>query len=126
MTDWNIVLAVHLVAMAFFVGGQLMLAGVLVPVMRGAEDRAPLRAAARRFGYGTLIAIAVLIATGVAMASHNHDWKSSTLQIKLGLVVLVVVLIYVHMRKPEWHVIDGAIFLVTLAIVWCGVVLANG
>jgi putative copper export protein len=126
MTFWNAVLWLHLLAMAFFVGGQLMLAAVLVPIMRGAEDRAPLRAAARRFGVGSLIAIAVLIATGVAMASHNHHWGDSTLQIKLGLVALVGALIFVHMRKPELHAIDGAIFIVTLAIVWCGVVIANG
>lgn len=126
MTFWNAVLSIHLIAMAFFVGGQLMLAAVVVPVMRGVEDRAPLLAAARRFGYGTLIAIAVLIATGVAMASHDHDWGSSTLHIKLGLVVVVGVLIYLHMKKPQWRSIDGAIFIATLAIVWCGVVIANG
>ncbi len=126
MTFWNLVLGVHLLAMAFFVGGQLMLAAVLVPVMRDASDRTPLLAAARRFGFGTLIAIAVLVITGVAMASHNHQWSDSTLQIKLGLVVLVAILIHLHMRKPEWHAVDGAIFLTTLGIVWCGIVLANG
>ena len=125
MTFWNAVLWLHLLAMAFFVGGQLMLAAVLVPVMRGAEDRAPLRAAARRFGVGSLIAIAVLIVTGTAMASHLHVWGDQTLQIKLGLVVVVAALIFVHMRKPEIHTIDAAIFLATLAIVWCGVVIAN-
>ena len=125
MTVWNAVLWVHLIAMAFFVGGQLMLAGVLVPVMRGVEDRTPLRAAARRFGIGSLIAIAVLILTGAAMASHNHVWGDTTLQIKLGLVVLVGALIHFHMRKPEVHAIDAAIFIATLAIVWCGVVIAN-
>jgi putative copper export protein len=125
MTFWNAVLWLHLLAMAFFVGGQLMLAAVLVPVMRGAEDRGPLRAAARRFGIGSLIAVAVLIITGTAMASHMHLWSDQTLQIKLGLVVVVAALILVHMRKPEIHAIDAAIFLATLAIVWCGVVIAN-
>jgi uncharacterized membrane protein len=126
MTGWNLILWLHLLGMAFFVGGQLMLAAIVVPVLRGGPDRGPLRAAARRFGYGTLGAIAVLIATGVAMASHNHQWHDRTLQIKLGLVVLVAVLIAAHMRRPEWHVLDAAIFLVSLGIVWCGVVIANG
>src|SRR4051794_18350993 len=63
---WEAVLWLHLLAMAFFVGGQLVLAAVVVPVLRGAEDRAPLRAAARRFGAGTLVAIAVLVVTGAA------------------------------------------------------------
>lgn len=126
MTLWNLVLGVHLLGMAFFVGGQLMLAAIVVPVLQGGPDPQPLRTAARRFGIGTLIALGVQVLTGAAMASHNHQWSDSTLQIKLGLVVLVGLLIALHMRKPTWHAIDGAIFLVSLAIVWCGVVLANG
>jgi uncharacterized membrane protein len=125
MTFWNAILWLHLVAMAFFVGGQLMLAAIVVPVLRGVQGGEPLRAAARRFGLGTLGAFIVLIATGSAMASHAHRWSDSTLEIKLGLVGLVIVLIVVHMRKPAWHVIDGLIFLISLAIVWLGVVVAG-
>ncbi len=125
MTLWNGVLWLHLLAMAFFVGGQLMLAAIVVPVLRGVGDRAPLRAAARRFGIGTLAAVLVLVASGVAMASHYHRWSDSTLQVKLGLVVLVVVLIGLHMRRPEWHVLDAAVFAVSLAIVWLGIVVAR-
>jgi uncharacterized membrane protein len=127
MSFWNGVLWLHLLAMAFFVGGQLMLAAIVVPVLRsaGGADRVALRAAARRFGFGTLIAVGVLVVTGVAMASHFHRWSDSTLQVKLGLVVLVGLLIAAHMRRPEWHVIDAAIFLVSLAIVWLGIVVAG-
>jgi uncharacterized membrane protein len=121
--EW--VLWLHLIAMAFFVGGQLMLGAVVVAVLGGAEDRGPLRAAARRFGIGTLIAIGVLVITGVAMASHFHRWSESTLQVKLGLVVVVAVLIHAHMRRPELHVLDAATFLVSLAIVWLGIVVAG-
>jgi putative copper export protein len=125
MTFWNGVLWLHLISMAFFVGGQLMLAAVVVPVLRGSEDRGPMRAAARRFGVGTLAAIGVLAITGAAMATHFHRWSDSTLQVKLGLVVVVGVLIVAHMRRPEWHLLDGAIFLVSLAIVWLGIVVAG-
>jgi uncharacterized membrane protein len=125
MTFWNGVLWLHLLAMAFFVGGQLMLAAIVVPVLRGAGDRSALRAAARRFGIGTLIAIGVLVITGAMLASHLHRWSDSTLQVKLSLVVLVGVLIGVHMRRPEWHVLDAAIFLVSVAIVWLGIVVAG-
>jgi putative copper export protein len=125
VTFWNGVLWLHLIAMAFFVGGQLMLAAVVVPVLRGAEDRGPLRAAARRYGIGTVAAIGVLVITGAMMAGHLHRWSDSTLQVKLGLVVLVVVLIAAHMRRPEWHALDAAIFLVSLAIVWLGIVVAG-
>src|SRR5205807_7106189 len=124
------VLWLHLLAMAFFVGGQLMLAGVVVPVLRrgrpeGSGDRAVLRAAARRFGVGTLIAVGVLVVTGAALAGHYHRWSSSALQVKLGLVVGVALLIGAHMRRPEWHALDAAIFLVSLAIVWLGLVVAG-
>ncbi len=126
MSFWNGVLWLHLIAMAFFVGGQLMLAAIVVPVLRAASDgRAALRTAARRFGIGTLIAVAVLVASGAAMATHYQRWSDSTLQVKLGLVVLVGVLIGAHMRRPEWHVLDAAIFLVSLAIVWLGIVVAG-
>lgn len=113
--------------MAFFVGGQLVLAAAVVPAFRGAEgrDREPLRAIARRFGQGTIVAIAVLVVTGAAMASHFGDWSSSTLHVKLALVVLVGVLVGVHIRRPTNHALDGAIFLVSLAIVWLGVALAH-
>jgi uncharacterized membrane protein len=125
VTFWNGVLWLHLLAMAFFVGGQLMLAAVVVPVLRGLEDRAPLRAAARRFGIGTVIAFGVLIVTGIAMASHEHLWSDSTLQVEVGLVALVAVLIGAHLRRPEWHALDAAIFIVSVAIVWLGIVVAG-
>ena len=126
MTFWNGVLWLHLLAMAFFVGGQLMLAAVVVPVLRRSDDREALRAAAQRFGIGTLVAFAVLIATGAAMATHDHRWSDSTLQVKLGLVVLVAALIGAHMRWSRAHLLDAAMFVVSLAIVWLGVVLTVG
>jgi uncharacterized membrane protein len=110
--------------MAFFVGGQLMLAAIVVPVVRG-SDRAQLRAVARRFGVGSLVAIAVLVITGSLMASHFHRWSDGDLQVKLGLVVLVGLLIGWHTRKPELHALEGLIFVVSLAIVWLGVSIAH-
>ena len=121
---WEWIRWLHLIAMAFFVGGQLMLAAVVVPVLRGG-DRMALRAAARRFGWGSLIALAVLAATGSAMAGHFHDWGRGQLHVKLALVGLAVLLVAAHMRRPTWHAFEGAIFLVSLAIVWLGVDLAH-
>src|SRR5215213_644081 len=99
----------HVLAMALFVGGQLMLAAAVVPALRGG-DRERLRQVARRFGWGTLGAIAVLLATGAAMASHYSLWESSTLRWKLGLVALTAVLVVWHMRRPSMHVLEGLIF----------------
>ena len=122
---WFVVRWLHVLGAMFFVGGQLMLAAVVVPVLRG-SDRTALRAIARRFGVGTLIAFALLVATGVPMAFHLSLWGNATFLAKLGLAVLVAALIYAHMRRPEAHAIDAAIFLSSLAIVWLGLYLANG
>ena len=124
-TGWNLVVALHLLAMAFFVGGQLMLAVAVVPVERSAPDRERLRAIARRFGWGTLVALAVLIATGAAMAGHLDKWGDSELHVKLALVTVVALLIVWHMRRPQRHLLEAAIFVLSLAIVWLGVSIAG-
>jgi uncharacterized membrane protein len=122
VTGWVILRWLHLLAMAFFVGGQLMLAAVVVPAARGTEA---MRVAARRFGVGTVIAIGVLLVTGIPLASHFGDWSDGKLQAKLTLVVIVGALIGVHLRKPRNHALDGLIFLGSLAIVYLGVALAH-
>ena len=124
---WEAVRWLHLLAMAFFVGGQLVLAAAVVPAFRGTEgrDREPLRAIARRFGQGTLVALAVLVLTGAAMASHFDDWGDGTLHVKLALVVVVGALVGLHIRRPQSRALDGAIFLGSLAIVWLGVAIAH-
>ncbi|HEX8743465.1 MAG TPA: hypothetical protein VF712_10050 [Thermoleophilaceae bacterium] len=122
---WVAVRAVHLLAMAFFVGGQLVLAVAIVPVERAHPDRERMRRVARRFGWGTLVAIGVLLATGVALATEFHQWESATLHAKLALVVLVAGLIAWHLRRPDLRALDGAIFVGSLAIVWLGVALAH-
>ena len=117
---WQGVLYLHLLAMAFFVGGQLVFGIAVVPILRGDADRARMRAIARRFGYGSLVALGILVATGWAMASRYSLWDSSTLQWKLGLVGLVIALTLVHLRRPKLHALQGAILLTSLAIVWLG------
>jgi uncharacterized membrane protein len=123
---WFVVRWLHLLAMAFFVGGQMMLAAVVVPVGRRSTDRKSLRLIARRFGYGTLVALGVLIATGAVMAFHLHLWSNGTFHIKLGLVLAVGVLLVWHIRRSDLHVLEGIVFLLSLAIVWLGLYLANG
>jgi uncharacterized membrane protein len=119
-TGWLAVLFLHVLAMAFFVGGQIMLAAVVVPAQRRGGDPERMRAIARRFGIGSLIALTVLFATGAAMAAKFGLWDSGTLQIKLGLVVTVIALTFVHMRFPRAHALNALVLLLTLAIVWLG------
>lgn len=123
---WQGVLYLHLLAMAFFVGGQLVFGIAVVPILRRDPDRERMRAVARRFGYGSLVALGVLLTTGWAMASHYSLWDSSTLQWKLGLVALVIGLALLHLRYPKLHALQAAILLASLAIVWLGLELAVG
>jgi uncharacterized membrane protein len=114
----------HVLAMATFVGGQLVLAIAVVPGLRG-RDMEGLRAVARRFGWASLAALGVLIVTGAWMASDYHLWDSGTLHAKLALVVLAGALILWHLRSSSAHWLQGAIFLVSLVIVWLGLSLAH-
>jgi uncharacterized membrane protein len=111
--------------MAFFVGGQLFLAAAVVPVERRAPDRERLRAIARRFGWGSLVALVVLLITGSAMASHFDDWGRRELSIKLTLVAIVAVLVIWHMRRPANHALEGLVFLASIVIVFLGLDLAH-
>jgi uncharacterized membrane protein len=123
-TGWQAVLYVHLLAMAFFLGGQLVVGLALVPVERTNPDRERLRAVARRFGIGSAIALAVLLATGIAMADHFSLWSSDTLRLKLVLVAVLIALTLIHLRFPRAHALQGVILVLTLAIVWLGLDLA--
>ena len=125
MTGWDLVRWLHLLGMAFFVGGQLILAAVVVPAFRGAGERDRLRAIARGFGWGSLAALVVLAATGAAMASHFGDWGRGALHVKLVLVAVAVLLVLAHMRRPSLHWVEGLVFVVSLAVVWLGVALAH-
>jgi len=121
----TVVRYLHLLAMAFFVGGQLFLVAAVVPSLGAEADRERLRTIARRFGWGTLVAIAVLIGTGIPLASHFHQWDSGTLHIKLALVAVVAGLVVWHIRRPQAHALEGAIFVGSFAVVWLGASLAH-
>lgn len=116
---------IHLLAMAFFIGGQLFFVTAVLPSLRAEGDREQLHQVARRFGWGTLAAIAVLVATGIWMASHFHQWGSGTLHIKLALVIVVAALVIWHIRRPRAHVLESVIFTGSLAIAWLGASLAH-
>src|SRR6476660_1117148 len=102
MSDfWQAVLYLHLLAMAFFVGGQIVFGVAVVPVLRDERERERMRAVARRFGFGSLAALALLIATGWALASLLDLFGTTTLRVKLALVGLVIVLTLLHLRHPR-------------------------
>lgn len=117
---WQAVLYLHLLAVTFFVGGQLVFGIAVVPVLRGDADRERMRAVARRFGYGSLVALGVLLVSGWAMASHYDLFGDSTLQWKLALVGAVIGLTIIHLRRPKLHALQAAILGLSLVIVWLG------
>jgi hypothetical protein len=125
MTDaWTVIRYLHIVALAFFVGGQLLLLAV-VPLVRRHGGDVALRGVARRFGIGSAVAIVVLVATGAAMASHLSRWHDDVLRLKLALVVLIGVLIGLHVVAPTARLLSLGVLVASLLVVWLGVVLAH-
>ena len=103
VTGWSLVRFGHVLAAMCWVGGQLLLSLVVLPVLRGHADeavRGPLiRATAQRFGLlANAVLLPMLLATGVALAWHrgvtfatfNAPGYGRLLGIKLALVVVSV------------------------------------
>jgi putative copper export protein len=124
MEWWDLVRFLHLLAIALFVGGQLMLVLVVTPALRG-QDPALMRGAAQRFGIASAVALVVIVAAGAAMASHFDRWGDSTLHWKIGLLVLVFVLTGLHTKVPYTRAISYAVLATSLVIFWLGVELAH-
>jgi putative copper export protein len=122
--EWTAIRFLHLLGIALFVGGQLMLALVVTPALRG-QDPALMRGAARRFGIASAVALVVIVASGAAMASHFDRWSDTTLHWKIGLLVLVFVLTGLHTRVPYTRAISYAVLATSLVIFWLGVALAH-
>ena len=124
LDGWDVVLWIHLLAMAFFIGGQLFLGIAVVPVFRaqGGSDgpahewMVPI---ARRFGWASLVALAVALVTGAAMASNQNLGQESALNIKMTLVVIAIVLVCLHVfvTKGANRLLQTLILLDSLAIV---------
>ena len=124
LDTWTVIRFLHLLGIAFFVGGQLMLVTVVTPALRG-QDPQLMRAAAKRFGIGSGVALLVTIATGAAMASHFHRWGDSTLHWKIGLLVAVFILTGLHTKTPYTRALSLATLGLSLVIVFLGVALAH-
>lgn len=106
---WSLVRFGHVVAAMGWVGGQLLLSVVVLPVLRAGLDpaaRGPLvRVTARRFALvANAVLLPTLLATGVALAAHRgvtletfgEPGYGRLLGIKLIFVAASVVLAAVH------------------------------
>jgi putative copper export protein len=125
MDEWTLIRFLHVLALALFVGGQLALVAVVVPVMRRQPDDLAMRAMGRRFGIASVVALAVLLGTGIAMAERFGSWRDDTLQLKLVLLAFVAVLTAFHAITPHNRAISIAVFVGSLVIVWLGVSLSH-
>jgi uncharacterized membrane protein len=126
MNTWTLIRFLHLTGVVFFVGGQLVLVVAVAPVLRATGEETAMRSVARRFGIGSLVALAVVIASGIAMASHFGVWDRPILQAKLMLLVLVGVLTALHITSSSTRAISIALVATSLLIVWLGVKLTFG
>ena len=126
MQTWNAVRFLHLLGIAFFVGGQLVLVAAVAPALRRRGDDEAMRLVARRFGIGSVAALALAVATGVAMASHYSLWDSNVLQAKLMVLVLVGVLTGLHVVAPRSRAVSYGVVASSLVVLWLGVKLTYG
>ncbi len=124
LTGWDVVLWIHLLAMALFVGGQLFIGIAVVPtyIAQGGQDGPAhewMQPIARRFGWASLGALAVAFVTGSMMASHFELWSDSAMSAKLGLVVVAIALTCVHVFVVHGsnRLLQTLILLDSLAIV---------
>ena len=109
ITGWSLIRFAHVLAAMVWVGGQLLLSGVVLPVLRSEltpEARGPLvhRTAGRFAMVANVVLLPVLLTSGIALAWHRGvTWGSfddpgygRLLGIKLVLVVASIALAAVH------------------------------
>ena len=124
MEFWELARYLHVVGLALFVGGQIVLVVAIVPVLRRQPDELML-GVARRFGIATVVALAVVLATGIAMASHFSRWQDETFQAKLAVLVLVLVLLGLHIATPRSRAVSLSLMVSSLLVVWLGVAMTH-
>lgn len=130
MTVDGVLLWLHLVAAAVWVGG-LVTVGALVPALRSAgAERPMLQAMARRFGVVSWAAMALAVGTGVIQIPRlGYGWFDEPVVRKLGLVVVAIGLAAAHQltaRRTTAAVrgaLQGIILLVSLGILAAAVAL---
>lgn len=133
LANWvdTVRLSLHVTAAAVWVGGQIVLGG-LVPTVRSFGGDATAKVA-RTFARVAWPAFVVLVGTGVwnvmAMGNGNgnHDWQA-VLGVKIAVVVVAAVAIGVHQRAAtaRGRAISAGLGLVcSLGAVVLGVLLAG-
>ena len=124
-------LSLHILAAAVWIGGQIVVAG-LVPTVRGFGGDAPAKVA-RAFARVSWPAFVVLIITGIwnitalNNGDGNHEWQM-ILGIKMAVVLLAAAAVAVHTRTTTARgrgVSAGLGLLASVVAMVLGVVLAG-
>jgi putative copper export protein len=124
-------LSLHVTAAAVWVGGQVVLGG-LVPTVRTLGTDATAKVA-RAFARIVWPAFLVLLATGVwnvladGNGNGNHDWQT-VLGVKIAVVLLAAMAVGIHIRSStaRARAISGALgLLCSLVAVVLGILLAG-
>ena len=92
-------LYIHVVAATVWVGGLIVMAGLVPAVRNVTEDRTVIRAIAQRFGVLSWTALGLLMLTGIAMLLIGLD-LTTTLTTKIGLVFVAAAL-------AAWHIVSA-------------------
>lgn len=115
-------LYIHVVAATVWVGGLIVMAGIVPAVQEVTDDRTVLRALAQRFGVLSWSALGILVITGIAMLLIGFN-LSTTLTAKIGLVFASAALAAWHTVSARHQtprrrgMIQATILLLALAIV---------
>jgi uncharacterized membrane protein len=119
-------LYVHLIAATVWVGGLIVMAGLVPTIRANTGDRAVIQAVARRFGLISWTALAVLVLTGTSMVVIGFN-LSTALTTKIGLVLISASLAAWHTvsasnQTPRTRgVIQAVILVLGLVIVWIAI-----
>jgi uncharacterized membrane protein len=92
-------LYIHVVAATVWVGGLIVMAGLVPAVRNVTEDRTVIRAIAQRFGVLSWTALGLLMLTGIAMLLIGFD-LTTTLTTKIGMVFVAAAL-------AAWHIVSA-------------------
>lgn len=106
----NIVYYLHVLGATVWVGGLIVLAGLVPAVRRATDDRAIVRAMARRFSVISWSALGLQVVTGLTMALDRFPW-SPALNWKVALVLISTLLAGWHtvMSREQSPAVRGAI-----------------
>ncbi|MEE8376042.1 MAG: hypothetical protein V3S26_06970 [Acidimicrobiia bacterium] len=113
---------IHLLSATVWVGGLVVLGGLVPAVRKTTDDRSVIRAMAKRFGVMSWTALGLLVLTGTLMV-FDRVW-TGTLIAKIGLVMASALLAVWHTMAAREQspavrgAIQGVILILALVILW--------